>query len=1026
MRVEEFLEQSARLTPEKTALVCQEGRFTYAELDRLANRLAGALEREGIRRGDRVAVFLDNSVEAVVSIFGVLKLGAVFLMVNATTKTEKLAYILNNCRAAGLISNGKQRHIAAEAGCQIPSLRVAILTGGGNPSASMGGLRVLHWDQALSEQSDRRPLKAAIDIDLATIIYTSGSTGFPKGVMMTHLSMVTAADSITRYLENTKEDVILSALPLSFDYGLYQVLMGFKVGATVVLEKSFAFPQVILNQLHHERVTGFPLVPTMAALLLQIKTLAPGQFPSLRYITNTAASLPPAHITQLRRLFPSTKLYLMYGLTECKRVSYLPPDQLDARPTSVGKAMPNTEAWIVDEQGRRVGPGIIGELVVRGGHVMAGYWEMEEETAKTLTPGPVAGERLLHTGDLFRADEEGYLYFVGRKDDIIKTRGEKVSPTEVEHVLYGIEDVVEAAVVGVPDEILGQAIKASIVLRQGSTLTDKKILAHCQQHLEDFMVPQYIERRPSLPKTESAKIRKRPEPAAVSTERPARVDQRIARAIAQWPDRTAVVHKNRAWSYAELDGLASAYETRLAAAGLAPGERVILWLENSADYIAAYLAVLRKEGVVTALHAQVLPEEVNRVAQFVGAAGLITASPNWQKGAPELADSPLRFALTEAGSAALSGRSAPPVTMDAPEGLAQIIYTSGSTGQPKGVMLSHANLLANAASIIEYLGLTEWDSVMAVLPFVYAYGNSVMLTHLLTGGKLVIENNFVYPNVVLDRMAGERVTGFSGVASTYALLVNHSALRDYSFPALRYLTHAGGPMPLDLLDRARKAFEGKAFFVMYGQTEATARLTYLPPKELERKRGSAGRPIPGVNIRILGPEGGTLPAGQIGEVAASGDNIMLGYWQSPDQTRQTLDRGWLRTGDIGRLDDEGYLYIIGRNSEIIKSGAFRISPYEIEEVLLRHPEVYEAGVVGMDDPILGETILGVIAPRQGCRPEEQELLAFCAKHLAPYKRPKAILQMDELPKSPSGKILRQAIKEELRRSRQHPAAQANP
>jgi acyl-CoA synthetase (AMP-forming)/AMP-acid ligase II len=299
---------------------------------------------------------------------------------------------------------------------------------------------------------------------------------------------------------------------------------------------------------------------------------------------------------------------------------------------------------------------------------------------------------------------------------------------------------------------------------------------------------------------------------------------------------------------------------------------------------------------------------------------------------------------------------------------------------------------------------------MAVLPFVYAYGNSVMLTHLFTGGKLVIENSFVYPNVVLDKMKGEGVTGFSGVASTYTLLVNHSNLKNYSFPSLRYLTHAGGPMPLELLDKVRNAFDGKELFVMYGQTEATARLTYLPPTELDRKRGSVGISIPGVTIKIVDQTGATVPAGQTGEVVAAGDNIMAGYWNNPEQTARTLADGWLRTGDVGRIDDEGFLYIIGRNNDIIKSGAFRISPYEIEEVLLRHPSVYEAGVVGVDDPVLGETICGLIVPHHDCTPREQELLAFCARHLAPYKRPRAIFQVKELPKSPSGKVLRQKLK----------------
>lgn len=517
MQVEEFLEQSAARTPQKIALVCGGRRFSYGELDRLSNRLANALRAEGIRRGDRVAMFLDNSMEAVVSIFGVLKAGAVFLVVNPTTKADKLSFIMNNCRAAGLLSHTKQWPTVSEIEDRSPLLRVLIVAGAGNQAITGNRIKVLQWDAALQAQADHRPLKAGIDIDLATIIYTSGSTGFPKGVMMTHLNMVTAAASITQYLENSAEDVILSALPLAFDYGLYQILMGFKAGGTVILEKSFAYPQVVIEKLLQEHVTGFPIVPTMAAILLQMKTVTPGQFPHLRYITNTAAALPPAHITQLRTLFPSTKIYSMYGLTECKRVSYLPPEQLDIRPASVGKAIPNTEVAVVDGKGERVGPGEVGELAVRGAHVMKGYWERPEETAKALRPGWVPGETVLYSGDLFRMDEEGYLYFVGRKDDVIKTKGEKVSPTEVENVIYGIPDVLEVAVVGAPDDILGQAIKALIVLREGAQWTENDILSYCRKHLEDFMVPHHIELTRALPKTDTGKIQKRRLPIESNT-----------------------------------------------------------------------------------------------------------------------------------------------------------------------------------------------------------------------------------------------------------------------------------------------------------------------------------------------------------------------------------------------------------------------------------------------------------------------------------------------------------------------------
>ncbi|MBI4583015.1 MAG: AMP-binding protein [Planctomycetes bacterium] len=510
MQLEEFLEASARNRPDQTALICGDRRWSYAEIEGQCNRLAHALLAKGVARGDRVAVYLENSFEAVAAIFAILKAGAVFLVINPTTKAEKLSYILNNCRAAALITHDQKLASVQGIFQETPHLKLLVAAGREGPAPVGNAVPTVSLEGILREFADRveAPPKRCIDIDLAALVYTSGSTGNPKGVMLTHLNMVSAATSITTYLENTDADIILNVLPLSFDYGLYQVLMAFKFGGTVVLERSFTYPHAVVEKLIKEKVTGLPVVPTILAILLQMD-LSKNDFPSLRYITNTGAALPVPFIRRLRGLFPKVKIYSMYGLTECKRVSYLPPDQIDLRPTSVGKGMPNEEIYIVDEQGRRVGPGAVGELVVRGSNVMKGYWELPQETEKMLKPDPLPGEKVLYTGDLFRMDEEGWFYFVGRKDDIIKTRGEKVSPKEVENILYGLEGVAEAAVIGIPDDILGQAVKAVVTLKPGAGLTPKDVQRYCSQHLEDFMVPKVVEIRDLLPKTSTGKIAKK-------------------------------------------------------------------------------------------------------------------------------------------------------------------------------------------------------------------------------------------------------------------------------------------------------------------------------------------------------------------------------------------------------------------------------------------------------------------------------------------------------------------------------------
>lgn len=507
MLVERFLEQSARAHPDKIAIVSGSRRVSYAELEEQSNRLAHALQAAGIRRYDRVAVYLDNSIEAAAAIFAALKAGAVFTVIHPSTKSGKLARLLNDCRASAVVTDGPRMQQLSDAAPDVPHLRMVISTAADETVRRALSCPSAVWADALACGLASRPLKTNIDVDLAALIYTSGTTGAPKGVMMTHRSIVSAANSVVEYLGNTADDVILNVLPLSFGYGLYQLLMAMKIGGTLVLEPHFSYPHRILEIAAREQVTGFPIIPTISAILLQMD-LTTYHLPSLRYITSAAAPLPVEHIRKLRACFPHVKIFSMYGLTECKRVAYLPPDQLDIRPTSVGRAIPNEEVYIVDEDGAEVPPNVVGELVVRGSHVMSGYWERPEETARALRPGRFPSEQVLFTGDMFRQDDQGYLYFVARKDDIIKTRGQKVSPREVEDVLASIDGIAEAAVVGVSDPVLCQAIKAFVTLGRGAQLNEKDILRRCSQQLEDFMMPKVIEIRAELPKTANGKIDK--------------------------------------------------------------------------------------------------------------------------------------------------------------------------------------------------------------------------------------------------------------------------------------------------------------------------------------------------------------------------------------------------------------------------------------------------------------------------------------------------------------------------------------
>ncbi|AYC99489.1 class I adenylate-forming enzyme family protein [Neorhizobium sp. NCHU2750] len=502
MRIEDHLRQSAGRQGSKIALIAGETWLSYADLDGLSDRLAAALVARGLGAGDRLLILSDNCAEAVVAFFASWKAGAVPCPLSATMKPDKLRGIIDATEPFAIVAQARLAPVvdAALAGAASAPLPISI---GSAPAQAAG--KWLAYDAMIAEDGGMPARPPAGPEALAMLIHTSGSTGAPKGVMHSHASLLFACGSIVEYLQNSSDDIVLSVLPISFGYGITQILTMVMVGGTLVLEKSFAFPRKTLQRLHEAKATGFPLVPPMAALIAGMQDLEPGFLPALRYITSAAAAMPPATSGRLRMLLPDAKLLLMYGQTECIRATYLPAEDVDRRPLSVGRAIPGTRAFVIGEDGHEAPAGAIGELIVEGPHVMTGYWG--DALASTTKVAMATDGRRLHTGDLFKADDEGFLYFVSRRDDIIKTRGEKVSPQEVERVLYALAGIREAAVAGIDDPVFGKLIRAYVALEPGVTLSEKEILRHCTAHLEDYMVPKSVEFRDALPKTSTGKIR---------------------------------------------------------------------------------------------------------------------------------------------------------------------------------------------------------------------------------------------------------------------------------------------------------------------------------------------------------------------------------------------------------------------------------------------------------------------------------------------------------------------------------------
>ncbi|QKX06979.1 acyl--CoA ligase [Aquimarina sp. TRL1] len=498
-----FLKENAQSHPAKVAVTMAKKEYTFNDINTQSDQIAAYLQKAGVKRGDRVVILLGNTVYTVTSFWAILKAGAVVIPVGMELKPEKIEYILQDSGATVLITNKEVVAQNKEMLESTPLFKVIMV----DETKTYKENLYANMETVLADKEYELSPVDTISIDLSAIIYTSGSTGEPKGVMLTHENMVTATNSLNAYLGYTVEDKVLCALPLSFDYGLYQMIMCISTGATLVLEKEFTWPIFLLKSIIAHQVTILPAVPTMVMLLHEQNKKSKLDLSSVRAVTNTGAALTETNIGMVKNLFSQAKIFSMYGLTECKRCTYLPPEDIDKKPNSVGIAIPNTELWLVDDDGFVIKePNQIGQLVIRGATVMRGYWNKPEKTAEKLKEGLFPGEKVLYTGDYCSLDEDGYLYFKGRMDHMIKSRGIKVSPKEVEDYISNIPEINSVLVTGVPDEDYGEVLFAFVVLEEGKQLSKETIIALCKQDLEAYKVPEYVSIITSMPKTPNGKF----------------------------------------------------------------------------------------------------------------------------------------------------------------------------------------------------------------------------------------------------------------------------------------------------------------------------------------------------------------------------------------------------------------------------------------------------------------------------------------------------------------------------------------
>lgn len=476
-------------------------------------------------------------------------------------------------------------------------------------------------------------------------------------------------------------------------------------------------------------------------------------------------------------------------------------------------------------------------------------------------------------------------------------------------------------------------------------------------------------------------------------------------------------------SYGELCHAVDAVAQFLIRSGVQKGDRILLLSDNSLFWVAGYLGTLRAGCVSVPVAPGVSGEDLKFI---IGSCAIrwafLHAKVNHEvlailseckivlEGSVKLPDGfkPGYVSFEEVLALQFAGTSYPEI--DEKRDLAAIMFTSGSTSKPRGVMVSHRNIISNTASIVEYLQLNARDRIMVVLPFFYCFGTSLLHTHLRVGGSLVTDSRFMFPDKVLVRMRETRCTGFAGVPSHYQILLRKSSLKKMDFPTLRYVQQAGGKLADALIRELQEALGVTKVFVMYGQTEATARLSYLPPDLLDTKLGSIGKGIPGTRLRVVTENGAPVQPGQVGEIVAEGGNIALGYWDAGGEDGVSFRKGLLHTGDLATVDDEGYIFVVDRSKDILKCGGTRSSCKAVEDALMEFGDLVEAAVIGVPDDLQGEAVKAFVVSRTEDGSLVERLQAFCVHRLPAHLIPKQIVVLDELPKSSGGKILKPALR----------------
>lgn len=1061
---------------DKTAIIDgPSGRFyTYQQLAALTRKLASALAKKGMKKGDVFAILLPNLPEYPIIYFGVISLGGIVTTMNPLYTDDEITKQLRDSNAKHIITIPlfAEKAKLSASNVEMETVYVVGEADGCEPLSALLG----NEDEDIPDDVAINPKD-----DVACLAYSSGTTGSPKGVMLTHYNLIADSLLVTheRFLWMNENPVVLGLLPFFHAFGQINGLScPLLLGGTVVCVPKFE-PESFLKVLQDHKVTHAALVPSTVLFLAKSPMVEKFDLSSLKDVSSGAAPLGEDLSKALTQRIPSINWFRQgYGMTELSPVSHATPCD-NVKYGSVGILLPNLECKVINvEDGTELGPNEDGEICIRGPTVMKGYLNNQEATSQTIDI-----DGWLHTGDIGHYDEDEHFYITDRLKELIKCKGFQVPPAELEVLLMSHPAVLDAGVIGVPDPSAGELPKAYVVRKESGDITEEELVKFIEERVAPYKAlrggVQFID---EIPRSPSGKILRRilKEMEKANTQQ-AKKDENLEKEkeerkevekdevkeeeeedeekeeeeeenvlkskyedvdipemswtefvfqhFDKYGDRMAIKDSatEKSYTFREIRDLSRSFASGLIKKGFKKGDVFALFLPNLPEYPIVFFGILKAGGVVTSANPLFTTEELAKQLKLADAKWILTAPQlvhRAREAAQEIGKDNVFVVGEVDGYQSISellkddGSSVPELSIDPKEDTAVIPFSSGTTGHPKGVMLTHRNLVA-CGSMMRAKGCLSFDEttvLLAFLPFFHSFGMVANMSLGLHTGSTIISMPRFDKEKFLQALQKYEVTHMSVVPPVVLLLAKHPAVDNYNLSSLTEMTNGAAPLGVELSKEVLKRLPSLSGVRQgYGMTELSP-VCHMTPFE-NNKHGSVGLLLPNLRCKVVDVETGeALGPGYDGEICVKGPTVMKGYLDNPEATAQTIDSdGWLHTGDIGHYDEDEHFFIVDRVKELVKYKGYQVPPAELEALLISHPDIQDAAVVGVPDEEAGELPMAFVVRKANATISERDVEIFVDENVAPYKKLRGGVEfIDEIPRSSSGKILRRELKDRLR------------